>query len=82
MKQKAPQQHAAGLCGLKKKKRKERGKLDFLSLRIRLNHVGTMNENQKNCEHFRRDGEKARRLSGLLARSGKVREMPYFMERS
>ena len=27
-----------GLRGLKKKKRKERGKLDFLSLRIRLNH--------------------------------------------
>ena len=73
---------AVGLCGLKKKKRKERGKLDFLSLRIRLNHVGTMNENQKNCEHFRRDGEKARRLSGLLAHSEKVRKMPYFMERS
>ena len=38
----------------KKKKRKERGKLDFLSLRIRFNHVGTVNESERICEHFLR----------------------------
>lgn len=80
MTHKAPQQHAAGLCGLKKKKRKERGKLDFLSFRIRFNHVGTVNENQKNCEHSGGNMEKVRQkpdLSGFQA----IRN-PYFMERS